>query len=118
MKSSSNHTLREMQQVNMILKKIITKIESPSIYFGQKMQDIEQATIATNNVLKKLPYNSQISAELLEKINDNLKNPLTPVSAYVQLFLSGHLGKLTDGQKLHIISDNLKELESAIKKLF
>lgn len=120
MTSNSDHTLREMQQVNMLLKKIITKIESPSISFGQKMQDIEQVSIAANNVLKKLPDNNQISTELLDKINNDLKNPLTPVNAYVQLFLSGYLGELTDAQKqkLQIISDNLKELESAIRKLF
>lgn len=120
MTSNSNHTLRELQQVNMLLKKIITKIESPSVSFEQKMQDIEQVSVAANNVLKKLPDNSQISVELLGKINDNLRNPLTPVNAYIQLFLSGHLGELTDvqKQKLWIISDNLKKLESAIKKLF
>ncbi len=120
MTSNSNHTLRELQQVNMLLKKIVTKIESPSISFGQKMQDIEQVSIAANNVLEKLPDNNQISTELLDKINNDLKNPLTPVNAYIQLFLSGHLGELTDmqKQKLQIISDNLKELEFTIKKLF
>lgn len=120
MTSNSDHTLRELQQVNMLLKKIVTKIENPSISFGQKMQDIEQVSIAANNVLKKLPDNNQISIELLDKINNDLKNPLTPVNAYIQLFLSGHLGELTDmqKQKLQIISDNLKELEFTIKKLF
>lgn len=119
MNPNSNHMVRELQQVNLLLKKITTKTEKP-LLFEHKIKELEQVNVLAKKILKSLHESSDISPKLLENIHNDLRTPLTPVKGYVQLLVSENFGSLNDSQKkkLQIVLENLDKLENTIKKLF
>ncbi len=118
MDKNPKHAIKELQQVNLLLNKIAEKIETKSS--EHKINELEQVNVLAKKILNNPPPDTKISPIVLEKIHNDLKTPLTPVKAYVQLLLSDNFGKMTDSQKekMRSISENLDELESAIQRLF
>lgn len=78
----------------------------------KKEQTIEDQTV-------KLKELERMKMEFLNIVSHELKTPLTPMQAYLDLLLSERLGELTEKQKqgLDVISRNLQRLKHLITDL-
>lgn len=121
---SSEHILREAEQVNMLLKKILEKKEyentSNHDLMSHRISELEQTSLMAKKFIEQiLDGNSTvITDDLLEKIHHNIRTPLTPIKGYTDMLLSENFGKLNEDQKqkLKLVSENIKQLENNIEE--
>jgi len=117
------HFLREIQQIQLIQKKLIQKLENTqnvnnSDFTYNIIEDLDQLSNCTASIAQTLST-KKIEPEFLTKLNDELLNPLVPIEAYVYMLLSEKSGKLSDEQtnKLRIVVSNIKKLSEVINNV-
>lgn len=121
-KSMDEHFLRELQQVQLIQKKLIQKLENTQNVDNQGrigiIDDLDQLSNFTTSITKTLST-KKIERELLTKLNHELRTPMVPIRAYTDMLLSEKFGKLSDEQtnRLRVIKSNIKRLEEVIANL-
>jgi len=117
------HFLRELQQIQLIQKKLIQKLENtqnvdkPDNIF-EIIDDLDQLSNSTAGITKTLST-KKIERELLTKLNHELRTPMVPIRAYTDMLLSEKFGKLSDEQtnRLRVMNSNIKQLEEVITNL-
>ena len=120
--NQTDHIIRELQQINMLLKKILEKenaINASTV--NHRIKELEQESITAKRVLKDIGIESPVpSKEMLRQIHHNLRTPLTPIKGYTDMLLLEKFGNLNEEQKQRLlqISANIKQLEKNIWKLF
>lgn len=114
------HFLREIQQIQLIQKKLIQKLENTqevnnSNFNYTIIEDLDQLSNLTARVARSLST-KKIEPEFLTKLNDELHNPMVPIEAHANMLLSEKFGKLSDEQtnKLRIAVSNIKKLSEII----
>ncbi len=124
-----NHHLREIEQINLILKKLVKAKEEKNFTSTQsnlypfsnddELSQLENLTVKLNEK-SELIKNSDSSSDLLTKIHHELRTPIVPIKSYTEMLLNGHYGKLTDQQvqKINHIKSNIVQLENAVLTLF
>src|SRR5438309_4977392 len=118
------HFLRELQQIQLIQKKLIQKLENTQNvdnpeHIPEIIEDLDQFSNFTTSLTKTLSNKKTIDRELLTKLNHELRTPLVPIHAYTDMLLSEKFGKLSDEQtnKLRIVNSNIRKLEETINNL-
>ena len=117
------HFLRELEQIELIQKKLIQKLENtqkmdkPDNIF-EIIDDLDQLSNSTAGITKTLST-KKIERELLTKLNHELRTPMVPIRAYTDMLLSEKFGKLSDEQtnRLRVMNSNIKQLEEVITNL-
>jgi signal transduction histidine kinase len=118
------HLIRELEQIQLIQKKITQKLENtqnvknPDHLF-EIIEDLDHLDNFTTSLTKTLSTKKTIDRELLTKLNHELRTPLVPVRAYIDMLLSYKFGALSDEQadKIRIMASNTKKLEDVITDL-
>lgn len=118
------HFLRELQQIQLIQKKLIQKLENPQNvdspdHIHGIMDDLDHLSNFTTSVTKILSTKKTIERELLTKLNHELRTPLVPIHGYTDMLLAGKFGKLSDDQtnRLKVINSNIRRLEETVTNL-
>ena len=121
---SSEHILRELEQINMLLKKILEKNEYESTsnqdLLNHHISELEQTSLTAKKFIAHIldDNSTVITDNLLEKIHHYIRTPLTPIKGYTDMLLSENFGKLNEDQKqkLKLVSENIKQLENNIEE--
>src|SRR6267143_1913291 len=120
---SFEHELHELQQIQLIQKKLTQKLETAQDFdrpdtVKEAVDDLDHVNNFTTSLTRTLS-NKTIDRELLSKLNDELWNPFVPIRAYTDMLLSEKFGKLSDEQtnRLKIVSANVRKLEEVINNL-
>src|SRR2546428_11793834 len=120
---SFEHYLSELQQIQLIQKKLAQKLETSQNFdrsgtVTEVINNLDHMNSVTTSLTKTLSTR-QIKHELLTKLNDELWNPFVPIRAYVDMLLSEKFGKLSDEQtsRLIIVNANIRKLEEVINDL-
>src|SRR2546427_4869974 len=120
---SFEHYLSELQQIQLIQKKLAQKLETSQNFdrsdtVTEVINNLDHMNSVTTSLTKTLSTR-QIKHELLTKLNDELWNPFVPIRAYVNMLLSYKSGKETHNQtsRLKIVSANIQQLEEVINDL-
>src|SRR5256712_1904947 len=120
---SFEHYLSELQQIQLIQKKLAQKLETSQNFdrsdtVTEVINNLDHMNSVTTSLTKTLSTR-QIKHELLTKLNDELWNPFVPIRAYVDMLLSEKFGKLSDEQtsRLKIVNANIRKLEEVINDL-
>ncbi|HII36295.1 MAG TPA: matrixin family metalloprotease [Nitrosopumilaceae archaeon] len=115
-----DHFLREIQQIQLIQKKLIQKLENTqdrnnSDFNYTIIEDLDQLSNFTARAAQTLST-KKIEPEFLTKLNDELRNPMVPIEAHANMLLSEKFGKLSDEQtnKLRTAVSNIKKLSEVI----
>lgn len=109
-----------MEQVNILLKKILEKRNNTANQdlMNNRISELEQTSLTVKKfIVQLLDGNSTVITDnLLQKIHHNIRTPLTPIKGYTDMLLSEKFGKLNEKQKqkLKLVSENIKQLESNI----
>ena len=118
------HFLRELEQIQLIQKKLIQKLENTQNvnnpeHIPEIIEDLDQFDNFTTSLTKALSNKKTIDRELLTKLNHELRTPLVPIRGYTDLLLSEKFGKLSDEQntRLRIVNSNILRLEEVITNL-
>src|SRR5207245_2251160 len=118
------HFLRELQQIQLIQKKLIQKLENTQNvdnpeHIPEIIEDLDQFSNFTTSLTKTLSNKKTIDRELLTKLNHELRTPLVPIRGYTDMLLSEKFGKLSDEQtnRLRIVNSNILRLEEIIINL-
>lgn len=130
MASDNLHKIKELEQVNMLLKKLANisgykdddrLSQQQSSNMSHKIAELEQINSVSKKLLVLLEEKkgSEVSAELLTKLHHELRTPMVPILAYTDMLLSGHFGKLTEDQakKIEVVNSNVKRLQETIMDL-
>ena len=123
-RSMDEHFIRELQQIQLIQKRLIQKLENtqnvknPDQIF-EIIDDLDQLDNFTTSLTNTLSTKQTIDRELLTKLDHELRTPLVSIHAYTEMLLSDKYGKLLDEQtnKLKIINSNIRRLEETITNL-
>jgi len=117
------HFLREIQQIQLIQKKLTQKLENTqnmnnADFTYEIIEDLDQLSNFTASMAQTLST-KKIEPEFLTKLNDELQNPLVPIKAYANMLLSEKFGKLSDEQtnKLRIVISNIRKLSEVINNV-
>lgn len=120
---SFDHYLHELQQIQLIQKKLTQKLETGQDFdrpntVKEVVDNLDHLSNCATNLTKTLSTRP-IEHELLTKLNDELWNPFVPIRAYTDMLLSEKFGKLSDEQtnKLKIVNANVRKLEEVINNL-
>ena len=111
-KTRSNELEAEVGKKTKELKKNIDDLQKARTATLNMMEDLRQA----NEDLKGL---DTAKAEFLNMVSHELKTPLTPISANLELLRAGDFGKLTKKQisRLNVVSRNTERLRDIIGNL-
>ena len=82
-----------------------------------RLKELEQEKIILQGLYDYLKEEKISFEKLAETISDQLKNPIVPIKAYVDMLLEGHFGDLNDRQKekLKIIRESTMCLNKKIE---
>ena len=120
---SFEHYLHELQQIQLIQKKLTLKLETTQVLDRQDIvKEVVDNLEPLNNFTESLTNTlstKKIERELLTKLNHELRTPLVPIHAYTDMLMSEKFGKLSDEQtnKLRLVSSNIKKLEEVVTNL-
>lgn len=130
MSSDDIHKISELEQVNLILKKLAKiseyknvdrQSEQSSNDMSHRIAELEQVNLISKKlgVLLQNKTGSKISAELLTKLHHELRTPMVPIRSYTDMLLAGHFGKLSEQQikKMEVVNSNVKRLEETVVDL-
>ena len=130
MSSDDIHKISELEQVNLILKKLakISEYKNVDPQSEQKSNDVshriaelEQVNLISKKlgVLLQNKKGGKISAELLTKLHHELRTPMVPIRSYTDMLLAGNFGKLSEQQikKIELINSNVKRLQETVMDL-
>lgn len=109
---TSNHHLKEIEQINLVLKKLLKTNPEKNFANNQsnldpfskddEVQQLENLTWKLNEKLQVIK-NSESTSEFITKIHHELRTPLAPVKAYTDMLLGGYYGtNYQDGISIHI----------------
>jgi hypothetical protein len=120
---SYEHYLIELQQIQLIQKKLAQKLETTQNFdrsdtVKEVVDNLDHLSDFTTS-LTQILSTRQFRGELLTKLNHELRTPLVPIRAYTDMLLSEKFGGLSDVQinKLRAVSSNIKKLEQVINNL-
>lgn len=130
MSSDDIHKISELEQVNLILKKLVKiseyknvehQSEQKSDDVSHRIAELEQVNLISKKlgVLLQNKKGGKISAELLTKLHHELRTPMVPIRAYTDMLLAGHFGKLSEQQikKIELVNSNIKRLQETVMDL-
>ncbi len=114
------HRLREIEQINLILKEILVHLEKhgsskdknskpPELRY--KIDELNLVTKEIKNIINK----DQLQDDLFD-LSDKLRNPLVPIIAYTDMLILGKFGNLESSQlnKIKAVNNNAKLLQKRI----
>src|SRR5207249_9142865 len=120
---SFEHYLSELQQIQLIQKKLAQKLETSQNFdrsgtVTEVINNLDHMNSFTTSLTETLSTR-QLKHELLTKLNDELWTPLVPIRAYTDMLLAEKFGKLSDEQtsRLKIVNANIRKLEEVINDL-
>ena len=126
-KKTNEHRIREIEQINLLLKKMIEDIDvtdsnpepdrSGKVVIT-KIDGFKDLITKLNFELSGLDF-SQLHETFMTKLHHELQTPLVPVKAYVDMLLQGKYGTLTETQlqKLKLVKENIGNLEDNLHKV-
>jgi hypothetical protein len=121
---SFEHYLHELQQIQLIQKKLTLKLETAHDFdrhdtVKEAVDDLGHLNNFATSLTKTLSTKETAERELLTKLSHDLRTPLVPIHAYTDMLLSEKFGKLSDEQtnRLKLVSSNIKKLEEVIINL-
>lgn len=130
MSSDDIHKINELEQVNLILKKLAKFSEYKNVDYqseqksndvSHRISELEQVNLISKKlgVLLQNKKGSKISAELLTKLHHELRTPMVPIRSYTDMLLAGHFGKLSEQQikKIELVNSNVKRLQETVMDL-
>jgi signal transduction histidine kinase len=120
-KKSTEHILRESEQVNMLLKKLLEKNNTKNHdVLNCRISELEQTSLVAKKFIERLLDDKSVivTDDFMEKIHHNIRTPLTPIKGYTDMLLSENFGKLNEKQKqqLKLVSENIAHLERNIEE--
>ncbi|WP_299291132.1 hypothetical protein [Nitrosopumilus sp.] len=119
----TNHKIRELEQINMILKDMMKKekhLNSTSQNpIESRIKELESAGEISEELLKKLETKVTFSKDEISDMNDKLRNPLVPIIGYTDMLISGKFGNLEPEQlkKIEHVNNNAKLLSERLYKM-
>ena len=119
----TSHKIRELEQINVILKDMMEKEKNTSSSIQNpvknNMQEFESAGQISKELLKKLESKVTFSKEEISDMNDKLRNPLVPIIGYTDMLISGKFGNLESEQlkKIEHVNNNAKLLSNRIYEM-
>ena len=120
---SLEHHLREIEQIQLIQKKLIARLETEQESDKQniisEMLDNLNGLHGFTERLTGVLATRTINQSLLTKLNHELRTPLVPISAYTKMLLSEKFGKLSEEQmqRLRIVDNSIEQLKKTIEDL-
>lgn len=123
--SAPKHRIRELEQEAEIMKEYITVLSSkekdsePTELENMQKDDLhekkelEQEKLFLEEINKSLEEKSELEIEqFLNMISHELKTPIVPIKAYVQMLEEGEFGSLTETQKqkLRVVDSSTRQL--------
>ena len=130
MSSDDIHKTKELEQVNLILKKLVKiseykdvehQSEQKSNDVSHRIAELEQVNLISKKlvILLQNKKDGKISVELLTKLHHELRTPMVPIRAYTDMLLAGNFGKLTEHQikKIELVNSNVKRLQKTVMDL-
>lgn len=122
-KVDESHEIRELRQINLLLKKLLEKKEETeqNKKFNDvlhRINELEQLNFITKKLVDKLVSkgNTNLSEEFLTKLHHELRTPLVPIKGYTDMLLGERFGKITEEQRkrLEAIKSSVTQLHDAL----
>jgi len=84
-----------------------------------RINELEQEKIILNQLNKYLEGEKTSFDNFVSNVSDLALNPMVPIIAYVDMFLAGYFGTLTNKQKekLKVIKDSAMLLKKRLSKI-
>ncbi|VVB81168.1 Methyl sulfide methyltransferase-associated sensor [uncultured archaeon] len=114
---------KELVELKKQLEERTRELEAKKTELNTKLKEAEEMRIATLNMmgdldeaLKELKTLDKLKAEFMNVAAHELKTPLTPMIAYIDMLITEKKGKITPRQKetLQIVFKNLERLKRLI----
>lgn len=116
-----NHYVRELEQINLILNKILELSDKCSdTQIDSSISQLENVSTHSKILVNEIDSKPTLSADMLEMIHHNLRTPLTSIKAYTDLIMQEKFGTISDLQKtkLRIVSCDIENMQNVIARLF
>jgi len=122
-KVDESHEIRELRQINLLLKKLLEKKEETeqnkkSNDVFHRINELEQLNFITKKLIDKLVSkgNTNLSEEFLTKLHHELRTPMVPIKGYTDMLLGERFGKITEEQRkrLEVIKSSVTQLHEAL----
>lgn len=120
--SEYNHKIKELEQINLILKDLMKKEESSQSKKDDsleiKIKELESAGIISEEFIKNFQVRSKdYTKEMVTDLHDKLRTPLVPIIGYTDMMLSEEFGNLNSEQAERIkhVNSNAKILHKILE---
>ena len=86
---------------------------------ADRIKELEQERMLLLEIIKQQDTNKNSDDETWEVVSHELRTPLVPIQGYVDLLLSGKMGKLDNQQikRLKIVQSNTKSIIDLVNKI-